>query len=110
MDEKERFKYTIRRVDHGVDMMPFPPEVMKHLQKNERVEEEKKTEQKEDELDDEMVMDDRSITSKELRGEFEDGSRRRAFNDANEDVMDYDVTFDYDMVDKVGIEMMRRLK
>ena len=36
LDEKERFKYTIRRVDHGVDMMPFPPEVMKHLEKIKR--------------------------------------------------------------------------
>ena len=34
-------------------------------------------------------MDDRSMTNKELNGVFDNGSKNRAFNDANDDVMDY---------------------
>ena len=37
-----------------------------------------------------------------IRGEFGDESRKRAFNDINEEVRDYDVTFDYDMINKSG--------
>mgnify|MGYP006235676603 CR=1 FL=1 len=36
-----------------------------------------------------------------IRGEFGDESRKRAFNDIDE-VMDYDVTFDYDMINESG--------
>ena len=84
----------------GVDMMPFPPEVIKHLQKNERVDGEQKVEVKGNES--EIVMGDRNIKNKEFTGEFTDESRKRAFYDINEEVMDDNFTFDYDMISQSG--------
>ena len=99
LKEKYHFKYKLRRIARGIDMMPFPPQVIKNLLRNEDVS--KQTQSKKDNIMDDDI--DHGIGNEELTRKFDDDLDIEMDVDINNDTSNKNIS-EMQMALKASIE------